>query len=130
MVVQSSDTSRFQRILIVRTDRLGDVVLTLPLLPVLRRRYPTAHIAMLLRRYTGEIVKGNPYANELLWYDDDNGLVPFRKMSHVLRKENFDAVIVVYPTLRLAFLMFWSRIPVRIGTGYRYYSFLFNRRVF
>ena len=26
--------------------------------------------------------------------------------------------------------MFWSGIPVRIGTGYRYYSFLFNRKVF
>ena len=119
-----------KRILIVRTDRLGDVVLTLPILPSLRRCFPDAYIAMLLKRYTGEIVEGNPYVNELLWYDDENGVVPFWKMCRVLRERKFDAAVVVYPRPRLAWLMACSRIPLRIGTGYRYYSFLFNRRVF
>jgi heptosyltransferase-2 len=38
--------------------------------------------------------------------------------------------VVSYPTFRLALLMFLSGIPVRVGTGYRWYSFLFNRRVY
>lgn len=119
-----------KRILIVRTDRLGDVVLTLPMLPELRKRYPDAHIAMLLRTYTGEIVIDNPYLDELIWYDADDQLVPFGTMVASLRERKFDAVIVVYPTIRLAWLVFRARIPVRIGTGYRYYSMLFNRRVY
>ena len=119
-----------KRILIVRTDRLGDVVLTLPLLPLLRSCFPDAHLAMLLNRYTGEIVGGNPYLNELLWYDDNNGIVPFWKMRREIRRRRFDAVVVVYPRFRLAWLMALAGIPVRVGTGFRAYSFLFNRRVY
>lgn len=100
------------------------------MLPAIRACFPDAHIAMLLRRYTGEIVEGNPYVNELIWYDDDEQLVPFRRMRRIIKEKTFDAAIVVYPRLRLAWLMFWSGIPVRIGTGFRYYSFLFNRKVF
>ena len=118
------------RILIVRTDRLGDVILTLPMLPVLRRRYPGAHIGMLLSTYTGEIVTGNPFVDELIWYDDGRNRLPFNAMLREIRRRRFNAVVVAHPTLRLALLMFLARIPLRIGSGYRYYSFLFNQRVY
>lgn len=85
---------------------------------------------MLLRRYTGAIIEGNPCVDNLIWYDDANGLIPFSEMRRTLRNERFDAAIVVYPTMRLAWLMFRSGIPLRLGTGYRSYSLLFNRRVY
>ncbi len=118
------------RILLVRTDRLGDVILTLPMLPLLRRAYPDGFLGVLLNRYTGGIVKGNPFADLLLWYDGENGEVPFGPMLRAVREQRFDAVVLVHPTPRLAWLMFRAGIPVRIGTGYRWYSLLFNRRVF
>ncbi|MCZ6774984.1 MAG: glycosyltransferase family 9 protein [Ignavibacteria bacterium] len=122
-------SNSIKRILLVRTDRLGDVILTLPLLPHLRKCFPDAYVALLLRRYTGAIAEGNPYVDELLWYDDEQHLLPFRAMLQTIRKKRFDAVIVVYPTTRLAWLIFRAGIPFRIGTGYRYYSILFNRKV-
>jgi ADP-heptose:LPS heptosyltransferase len=118
------------RILVVRTDRLGDVVLTLPVFTPLRRCFPGAQLAMLAGHYAGAIVEGYPPVDELLWYDDAGGLVPFRVMVGRLRSGRFDVAIIVHPTLRLALLASLARIPVRIGTGYRYYSFLFNRRVY
>ncbi len=119
-----------KRILVVRTDRLGDVILTLPMFALLRKCYPDAYLAVLLRRYTGEILDGNPYINEVIWYDRDGVLIPFNEMCATLRERRFDTAVVVYPRLRLAWLMFRSGIPVRVGTGYRYYSFLFNRKVY
>jgi len=118
------------RILVVRTDRMGDVVLTLPVFSSLRRRFPRARLVMLAGRYGGAIVEGFPLVDEILWYDDPPRLVPFRLMLARLRRERFDAAVIVHPTLRLAILAFLSRIPLRVGTGYRYYSFLFNRRVY
>ena len=100
------------------------------MLPALRRCFPDAHIAMLLRQYTGEIVEGSPYLDELIWYDDEGKLLPFNSMRRLLKEKDFDAVIVVYPRFRLAWLMFSAGIPIRIGTGYRYYSPLFNKRVY
>ncbi|MFN0158069.1 MAG: glycosyltransferase family 9 protein [Bacteroidota bacterium] len=130
MSERDSDLTSIKRILLVRTDRLGDVILTLPMLPVIRKCFPNAYLAMLLRRYTGEIIEGNPYVDELLWYDNGTELTPFDDMSRTIRSKQFDAAIVVYPTLRLAWLMFRAGIPLRVGTGYRYYSILFNRRVY
>lgn len=130
MSAGSSETTPIKRILLVRTDRLGDVILTLPMLAALRSCFPDAYIAMLLRRYTGEIVVGNPHVDELIWYDDGVENIPLYAMRRIIRQKQFDTVIVGYPTLRLAWLMFSARIPVRVATGYRYYSFLFNRRVF
>jgi len=121
----------FRNILVVRTDRLGDVLLTLPVLPLIHACHPEARVTMLLSRYTGEIVEGNRNADGLLWYDDIPGRpAPFLRMVRRIRKEHFDAVILVHPTFRLAWMMKLAGIPVRVGTGYRYYSFLLNRRVY
>jgi heptosyltransferase-2 len=85
---------------------------------------------MLLKKYTREIVEGNPYLNELIWYDDGQRQIPFLSMRREIRRRRFDAVVVVYPRHRLAWLMALAGIPIRIGTGFRLYSFLFNRRVY
>ena len=131
MHTQVAETSQHsKRILIVRTDRLGDVILTLPLLPLLRRCFPDAYIALLLRKYPAELIEGNPYANELLLYDNGDRPIPFKNMLTIIRDRNFDVAIVVHPTPRLAWLMFRAGIPLRIGTGYRAYSLLFNKRVY
>ncbi|MEW6510493.1 MAG: glycosyltransferase family 9 protein [Bacteroidota bacterium] len=118
------------RILVVRTDRLGDVVLTLPLLPILRNRFPDAYIAMLVSSYAGGIVEGHPALNEHLTYDKEGARIPMGAMVSRLREGRFDTAVVVHPTARLALLIWLARIPVRIGSGYRWYSVLFNRRVY
>ncbi len=50
-------------------------------------------------------------------------------MAKRLKAYRFDAVILLHPTGRLAWAVWLAGIPVRIGTAFRSYSFLFNRRV-
>ena len=120
-----------RKFLVVRTDRLGDVLLTLPMISRLRAQRPDAGISMLVRRYPGELLAGHPHVDDLVWYDTPGGVpVPFAALLTRLREARYDAAIVVHPTPRLAWLVFRAGIPVRIGTGYRYYSPLFNRRVY
>lgn len=120
----------FRRILVVRTDRIGDVILTLPMLEVLRKCFPHAHIAMLIRRYTKELVDENKNIDEMLFYDNGNALHPFYQMVSALRRGKFDVAIITYPRFRLAWVIWWAGIRLRVGTGYRWYSFLFNKKVF
>ena len=47
-----------------------------------------------------------------------------------IRRAQFDAVVVAFPRFRIALLLWLAGIPVRVGTGYRWYSFLFNRKIF
>ncbi|HWP81878.1 MAG TPA: glycosyltransferase family 9 protein [Bacteroidota bacterium] len=117
-------------ILVVRTDRIGDVILSLPMVSALRAAFPTARISMLLRSYTMPLAENYAGLDQTMSYDEQGIEKPFRTMLKELRQHNFDAVVVSYPTLRLALLMFLSRIPLRIGTGYRWYSFFFNKRIY
>ena len=54
------------KILIIRNDRIGDLVLTLPALEVLRRKFPEAEISLMCSEYASPIVRGNPNINRLL----------------------------------------------------------------
>ena len=120
----------FENVLIVRTDRIGDVVLTLPMIPALHAKFHGRKISMLLRSYTQELVDGFAGLDSILTYDHGGTPKAFFRILSELRKRRFDLVFVVHPTFRLALLMLLAGIPMRVGTGYRWYSFLFNRRVF
>lgn len=117
------------RILIVRTDRIGDVVLTLPMVDILKMNNPATYIAMMVRRYTSEIVQ-NSSVDETILYDDTNGLVPFFKMLKNIRRYKFDIAFVAFPRFRIALLLFLAGVKLRVGSGYRLYSLLFNKRIY
>ncbi len=57
------------RILVTRTDRIGDLVLTTPVFKALREKFPGAWIAALVFLEHREIVQGNPYLDEVILYD-------------------------------------------------------------
>ncbi|MEK7264094.1 MAG: glycosyltransferase family 9 protein [Bacteroidota bacterium] len=118
------------RILVVRTDRIGDVILTLPVIAALRRKFVHAHITLLMRHYTADIVQGNPGINEIIFDDEGDKEIPLLLQIQNIRSQKFDVVIVVKPSWRLALLFFFAGIPLRIGTGYRLYSFLFNKKIY
>src|SRR5689334_2587556 len=58
-----------RRILVVRVDLLGDVVLTLPAVRALRRAYPEAAIDLLVLKSTAAIVTGDPDITRVLICD-------------------------------------------------------------
>jgi heptosyltransferase-2 len=120
----------FENVLIVRTDRIGDVVLTLPMVPALHAELPWLRISMLLRSSIRELVDGFQGLDTILNYDEKGKPKAFFTLLTELRKRRFDLVFVVHPTFRLALLTLLAGIPRRVGTGYRWYSFLLNKRVF
>ena len=120
----------FQRILIVRTDRIGDVILTLPMIKVLKRQFPSVKISMLIRQYTAEIVKHHSHVDEMVFYDRHHQPVPFFHLLALLRSKKYDVVFHTHPRFRVALLTWLAGIPIRVGTGYRWYSFLFNKKIY
>jgi heptosyltransferase-3 len=127
LTVHRVEQQRLQNILVVRTDRIGDVILTLPTVKALRLNFPNAHVTMLVSSYTSTLVDG--IAGTLL-YSRDGKLRPFFEMFSEIRRARFDAAVVAYPRFRITLLLWLAGIPLRIGTGFRWYSFLFNNRVY
>ena len=116
-----------QNILVVRTDRIGDIILTLPTVEALKSNFPEAHVAMMVRSYTDGLVEG---IADVFLYDRAGKTKPFFLMLSELRRARFDTVVIAYPRFRIALLLWIAGIPVRVGTGYRWYSFFFNKRVY
>lgn len=121
-----------KRILLFRTDRLGDVVLTSPVASILHERIPGVHVTFMARAYTAELLQLHRHVDEVLLYEPETrhrGFAGFRRLVRQLRQARFDAAIFFYPRPRLALAASLARIPRRIGTGYKWYSPLFNHRL-
>jgi len=121
----------YKRILIVRTDRIGDVLLSTPVIKVLRDYYPNAYIAMMVGPYAKDIVDGNPYLDEVIIYDKDGKHKSWRrsiKFAQNLKKKRFDLAIILHPTNRVHMVTFFAGIRRRIGYG-RNFRFLLTDRI-
>ncbi|NQT90816.1 MAG: glycosyltransferase family 9 protein [Candidatus Omnitrophica bacterium] len=107
-----------KRVLLIRTDRLGDVVLTTPAIKAIRDAYPDAYIAMMVRPYAELAVKGNPYLDEVIVYDKygkHRSIAATIRFATELRKKGFDTAVIFHPTNRAHIISYLAGIPRRIG---------------
>ena len=111
-----------RRILVVRTDRVGDVVMVTPVIRELRKAFPDAYIATLTQPHTANILLNNPHLNRII--TDDLSKETFWKIVKELRKEKFTHGLLLLPTERAAWQMFWGGIKTRVGVGHKIYEVL------
>ncbi len=124
-------TKPIKKILVLRPDRLGDVILTLPVVRNLKEAYPEASISYLCTDYTSQILESYSLIDELIIYDSNQTHKGFRKipiLSKELSKHNFDLAVHLLPRYPLALATYLAQINYTVGTGFRWYSFLFTHR--
>src|SRR5579859_4517038 len=64
----SSSVPAKPKILVIRRDNIGDLILTTPLIHALRLRFPEAWIGALVNSYNAKVLEGNPDLDELFVY--------------------------------------------------------------
>ena len=119
------------RILLTRTDRIGDVVLSTPAIKAVRDKYLDAHIAFMVRPYAKDIVDGNPNLDEVIIYDKygkHKSLLRTIIFAFKLRKKKFDLALMLHPTNRVHLIAYLAGIPQRIGYD-RKLSCLLTKRI-
>lgn len=110
--------------LISRTDRIGDVMLTLPLAGALKALLPPpVRVTFLGARYTRAVVAGCEHVDDFLAWDDiADAPVP------ALRALGADVVLHVFPRKEIAVAALRAGIPLRVGTRNRlFHWFTCNR---
>jgi heptosyltransferase-2 len=106
------------RMLLIRLDRLGDVVLSAPAAYAMRRHLPHAFIAMLVSPACREVIEGHPALNEVISYDKDGAERTARgtlRFARRLRAYEFDTALVLHPSNRSHVIPWLAGIPVRVG---------------
>ncbi len=114
------------KILISRTDAIGDVVLTLPMCKVIKDLYgkENSTLTFLGKTYTEAIINSCSFIDCFLNYDS-LVLLPINEQVEQLKLGNYDVIIHVYPNRKIAILAGKAGIPLRIGTKNRWYHWLY-----
>lgn len=116
-----------RNVLISRTDRLGDVILTLPLVSFADLIFRDAQISFLVNESVVDLIQDYNGIDEIIPEENVQGF--FDKLKF-FRSKKPDVVINVKPRFDLALIFFLLRVKYRVGTAYRWYSFLYNEKVY
>lgn len=119
-----------RRILLVRLDNLGDVLVTTPAFRAVRRALPDAHLVLLASPAGAQAARLNPDLDEVIVYDapwmdpwKTLPLDPARELEMVenLRERAFDASVIFgsfrQSSLPAAYLCYLAGIPLRLGAS-------------
>lgn len=111
-----------RRILVVRTDRVGDVVMITPMFRELKKRFPDSYLGALTNERTAAVLHHNPHLDASL--TDDLAQGSFWKTVRSIRSHRFTDALLVWPTKRAAYQLFLAGIPRRVGVGHKLYEAL------
>ncbi len=105
-------------VLVKEVNWLGDLVMTLPALRAVRRAFPHARLAVLIRQELAGLFDGLRWVDEVIGYRirrGAGGLLDRRRLVGDLRARRFDAALVFPRSFESALWVALARIPHRIG---------------
>lgn len=101
------------RILLSRTDRIGDLVLSTPAIATVRASFPQAHLAIVTSEYNSVVMERNDDVDELIVLRAED-----RGRSLQARLSGYDVAIALAPRAADLQLVGATRAPLRIGYTY------------
>ncbi|MCX5866327.1 MAG: glycosyltransferase family 9 protein, partial [Proteobacteria bacterium] len=104
------------RILVVQTAFLGDLILTTPLFRAIKKIYPEGYLSVVIRPEYRELMRAIPEIDELIFYDKRG-------------RRSANLAISPHRSARTALMLWQSHIPRRVGFAEAGLSFLYTDRV-
>lgn len=106
------------KILIIRTDGIGDLLNSTPAIAMLRQNYPSAEITVLARPLNAPVLVGNPDVDKVLVFDrqrEHRGLSKQIHFMNGLRKEKYNLVVAMQTASLSHCIAFLSGATYRLG---------------
>lgn len=90
--------------LVIRFSSIGDIVLSSPLLRVLRAKFPEGQIDFVTRKEYAELVRNNHNINLTYEFDASTGFDGLRALKKRIKAERYDLVVDIHDSLRSKYL--------------------------
>ncbi len=113
------------RILIVRTDKLGDFITALPACCALKKYDPSNRIVVCVAPLNRELAEACDFIDEVVV--DDGG--PLFSLAAKLRAARIDVSVTLFSDTRTALAQFLARIPRRIAPATKLAQIFYTDRV-
>ena len=98
-------------ILIARLSSIGDIILTSPLVRVVRETFPQARISFLVKKEFASLVLHNPNIDQVIVFDKAGGRGALKLLRKRVTIEKFDWFIDLHNNLRTNYLKLFLRFP-------------------
>ena len=119
-----------ERILIIQTAFIGDVILATPIIEKLAEYYPEAKIDFLLRRGNEGLLKNHPKLNDVfIWKKKVNKLTNLFKVIYLVRSKEYDCIINVQRFFASGLITALSGAKIKVGFSRNPLSSFFTKRV-
>jgi lipopolysaccharide heptosyltransferase II len=117
------------RILIVRTDRIGEVLLSTALVDAVKKHIPDAHVSFATSPVAHDLMLCKPGLDHIETFDtgDNVSLLDTIKFAGRLRKHKYDVAIVLNSHKYSHLAVFLAGIKIRIGFNRKWPGFLTHR---
>lgn len=116
------------RFLVSRTDRAGDLLLTLPVFRELRRNFPHSHIIAHVRQYTAPLLTLCPEIDEIIVDDDFAPGLTSSQLPDKIGSLAIDQAVIVHPSGRAILAAWRAGISKRTGRASNIWQLLLNDR--
>ncbi|HEY5463778.1 MAG TPA: glycosyltransferase family 9 protein [Hanamia sp.] len=119
-----------QKILIIQTAFIGDVVLATALIEKWRRFYPKDQIDFLVRKGNEGLLESHPFLHEvLIWNKKEDKTKNLFQLLKKIRRTKYDKVINLQRFASTGLLTGFSHAKERIGFDKNPFSFLFTKKL-
>ena len=105
----SVSVAAWRRILVIRLSSLGDILLTTPILRLIRQHCPAAQIHFLIKAVYADLLRAHPCVDRVVSVRQEAGAC--QTVLHSLRQTPYDVVLDLHRTLRsrLLYHSLWAR---------------------
>jgi heptosyltransferase II len=107
--------SSISRVCVRATNWLGDAVMSLPAIRTIREIFPHAHLAVLARPWVADLYARERAIDRVIPYTAQRGIRAKLNFAAMLRREHFDAAILLQNAFDAALITWLAGIPHRIG---------------
>lgn len=121
------DFQQIRSVLVIRPDRLGDVILSTPVYESIKQSFPGIKLSVLVHQDQEEILRDNPFIDRIICFRHGHLLHIWRE----LKEEKFDVAIVLNSifSATAATLALLSRAAIRVGYENRQGAWVYNVNV-
>lgn len=116
-----------EKILIIQTAFIGDVILATPVIEALHIEYPHAEISILVKAGCEDLFLNHPFLNEVIVFNkNQNKIANLFSLLAKIRRNKFDMVVNLHRFLSSGILTAFSKADVKIGFSKNPLSFLYT----
>lgn len=118
------------KLLIVRNDKLGDFILSLPVYSLIKQYCPDSEIHAFVPEYTSKLAENNESIDQVIIDPGASAKLSEQiKILKQIRAQKYDAIITLFSTTRVGLLSFLSGCKYRLAPATKLAQIFYNHKL-